>query len=280
MQVSFMLWIQSWGNPTLDTIFKTITALGSDSIYIVFIAWLYWCVDRKVGEKWVYLILSSAMLNGIVKLSFNAPRPFQVGKGIVAVDTSTATGHSFPSGHSQASATFGGFLAMEYRSKIIKVVGIGMLLAIGLSRLYLRVHWPIDILVGWTLGLCFATFYHYGYDKNPNFFKGLGVLLFFITALFFRDPDQIKLMGLFIAVSFGMWYNDKYLQLPIHTLKQGGLLKLAFGIISIALTMAGLKLILPVSLNMLRYGLVGITLSLVYPWVFTHIYANFNKEVL
>lgn len=278
MQVSFMLWMQSWGNPVLDFIFKTITAIGSDSVYIIFIAWLYWCVDRKTGEKWVYLVLSSAMLNGIIKLSFLAPRPFQVGKGIIAVDASTATGYSFPSGHSQASAVFGGFLALEYTKKWIRAFGVFLFIAIGFSRLYLRVHWPIDVLAGWTLGLVIALTFHKYYDQHPKIFKYAALCLFVVTALFFRDPDQIKLMGLFIAVSIGMWLNDRFLQLPVHSFEKGGIIKLILGIFCVIVTMAGLKQIMPESLNIVRYGMVGLTLSLIYPWLFSKFYPTHSRR--
>lgn len=277
MQVDFMLWIQSWGNSGLDQLFKIITALGSDSIYILYVAWLYWCVNPKTGEKWAYLILSSALLNGIIKLIFMAPRPFQVNSGILAVDSSTATGYSFPSGHSQASSAFGGFLALENRSKWIKFIGIALFVCIGTSRLYLRVHWPVDVLAGWSFGLAFATIYHFYYDKHPRLFKLLALGLFIISALFFRDPDQIKLMGLFMSVAFGMWYSQKYLPIMVHPFGKGGKRKLFLGIVIIALTMAGLKSALPESLNMLRYGLVGITLSLIYPWVFNRLYLKLKR---
>lgn len=278
MQVSFLLWIQSWGNPMWDLVFKTITNLGSDSIYIVFIAWLYWCVDRRAGEKWAYLVLSSAMLNGIIKLSFLAPRPFEVGKGIIAVDTSTATGHSFPSGHSQASATFGSFLAMEYTQKWIKAIGIIMFIAIGISRLYLRVHWPLDVLVGWSLGIFMAWIFHKFYDNHPKIMKAVAFSCFTLTALFFRDPDQIKLMGLFMAITFGMWLSDRYLKLPTHDFRNGGLVKLVIGIICVIATMLGLKLILPESLNILRYASIGLVLSLIYPWLFNQAYIRLARR--
>lgn len=273
-----MLWLQTWGNPVFDQIFKIITALGANSIYIIYIGWIYWCVDRKNGEKWAYLIISSAMLNGIIKLIFMAPRPFQVGKGIFAVDPSTATGYSFPSGHSQASATFGGFLAFENRSKRIKLIGILFFVLIGFSRLYLRVHWPVDVLVGWTLGLCFATIYHFLYDKNPLFFKSLALGLFALSALFFRDSDQIKLMGLFFSMSIGMWVNNAYLNLPIHRFKEGGKRKLLFGLLVVAGMMGVLKLILPESLNSLRYGAIGLTVSLLYPWIFTRLFSKLSLK--
>lgn len=272
MEVWFLFWLQSIENPILTVVFKVVTALGSDTLYILFIAWLYWCVDAKKGEKWVYLVLGSALLNGIVKLSVRGLRPFQAGVGLTAIDASTATGYSFPSGHSQASSVFGNFLALEYKEKWIKVTGLSIFLIIGFSRLYLRVHWPIDVLVGWTLGACVALMFHFLYEKYTLWVKALVWGFLLVSVLWFRDPDQIKLFGLFIAVVLGMGINNHINPLPIHGFGKGGKRKYIIGIFVVMATMVGLKALLPETLNMLRYFVVGFTLSYLYPWLFSKCY--------
>ncbi len=272
MQVSFMLWLQSIENPILTAFFKLITELGSDTIYIMFIAWLYWCVDSKKGEKWAYLVLGSALLNGIVKLSVRGVRPFQANIGVTAIDASTATGYSFPSGHSQASSVFGNFLALEYKEKWVKVIGISIFLLIGCSRLYLRVHWPIDVLAGWLLGGCVALAFHFLYERHTKLVKGSVWCLLLVSMIGFRDPDQIKLFGLFIAVVLGMGINNRFKALPIHAFGEGGKRKWISGILVVLTVMVGLKAVLPETLNIVRYFAVGFTLSYVYPWIFSKCY--------
>ncbi len=272
MGLWFLFWLQSIENPVLTVIFKFVTAIGSDTIYILFIAWLYWCVDSKKGEKWAYLVLGSALLNGIVKLSVKELRPFQAGVGITAIDASTATGYSFPSGHSQASSAFGNFLALEYKEKWIKVIGVSIFLIIGFSRLYLRVHWPTDVLAGWILGACIALLFHFCYEKYTLVVKAMVWVFLIASVVWFRDPDQIKLFGLFIAVVIGMGINNHIKPLPIHGFGQGGKRKYILGILVVMFTMLGLKLILPETLNVLRYFAVGFTLSYLYPWIFSKFY--------
>lgn len=280
MQVSFMLWLQTIENPVLTALFKSITLLGSDAVYIIFIAWLYWCKDVKKGEKWAYLVLGSALLNGIVKLSFKATRPFLSGVGVTAVDASTATGYSFPSGHSQASSAFGSFLALEYREKWIKAIGIVMFLAIGCSRLYLRVHWPIDVLAGWTLGLTMALIFYFFYEKHEYAVKGMTWVFFLISVLWFRDPDQIKLFGLFSAVIVGMGLSARGHFVKIHPFGKGGKRKLLLGILVVLGTQVGLKMILPESLNVVRYFAIGFNLSYLYPLIFARCYSSIERRKL
>lgn len=67
-------------------------------------------------------------------------------------------GHSFPSGHALASATFYPLLAAELARRrpelkgLAYACGVGLPAFIGVGRLYLGVHWPSDVLAGWTLG--------------------------------------------------------------------------------------------------------------------------------
>ena len=278
MGLWLLLWFQSIENPFLTLFFNVVTELGSDTIYILFVAWLYWCVDSRKGEKWAYLILGSAFLNGIVKLSVKGVRPFQSNIGITAIDTSTATGYSFPSGHSQASSVFGSFLALEYKERWIKVLGIVIFLLIGTSRLYLRVHWPTDVLAGWLLGGMVALLFHFAYEKHKDWVRGLVWFLFIISVFWFRDGDQIKLFGLFTSVMLGMTLNHRLKPLPIHPFGKGGKRKYVLGILIVMVTMLALKVLLPESLNILRYFAVGFTLSYLYPWFFTKGFNKFGRQ--
>lgn len=278
MGLWLLLWFQSIETPVLTLFFKVITEVGSDAIYILFVAWLYWCVDSRKGEKWAYLVLGSALLNGMVKIAVKGVRPFQANVGITAIDSTTATGYSFPSGHSQASSAFGSFLALEYKERWIKIVGIGTLLLIGTSRLYLRVHWPTDVLAGWALGACVALLFHYAYERYTLWVKGLVWVFFLISVFWFRDGDQIKLFGLFASVVLGMGLNQRGQPLPIHPFGKGGKRKYTIGIIVVMGMMIGLKALLPVNLNILRYFAVGFTLSYIYPWLFSKGYSKFGRQ--
>ena len=101
------------------------------------------------------LILSFALKSG-----FDRPRPDLVPHGAYVYTT------SFPSGHAMMSAvtflTLGSVLAQSQRRRRLKVylilLALLITLAVGVSRVYLGVHWPTDVLAGWAVGAGWALF--------------------------------------------------------------------------------------------------------------------------
>jgi undecaprenyl-diphosphatase len=104
-------------------------------------------------------IAGGALLSTALKFGFERPRPDLVPHG-----TRIYTA-SFPSGHAMLSAisylTLGALLARVQRQRRVKalVVGLSILitLLVGMSRVYLGVHWPSDVLAGWCVGAAWAA---------------------------------------------------------------------------------------------------------------------------
>jgi len=103
-------------------------------------------------------VASGSLASALLKAGFDRPRPDLVAHG-QAVYTA-----SFPSGHSMLSAlvflTLGALLAeaQKERGMRLYVLGLaaGLALAVGVSRVYLGVHWPSDVLGGWAAGAGWA----------------------------------------------------------------------------------------------------------------------------
>ena len=139
-----------------------ITALGGFGVLalVTLLAVGYVLVQGKWGAA---LMLLAATLGGTaisegLKVGFSRPRPDLVAH---AVDV---TSMSFPSGHAMLSAvtylTLGALLAHAQRERRTRayILGAAVLLTllIGVSRIYLGVHWPTDVLAGWCLGAAWA----------------------------------------------------------------------------------------------------------------------------
>lgn len=139
-----------------------ITALGGFAVLtlLVLLACGYLAVLRQWGDALMLLVatIGGTLISEGLKAGFNRARPDLVAH---VVET---TSMSFPSGHAMLSAvtylTLGALLARAQESKRLRgyIMGaaIFLTLLIGVSRVYLGVHWPTDVLAGWSLGAAWA----------------------------------------------------------------------------------------------------------------------------
>lgn len=144
----------------LDAV-RDITALGSVSVLtlVVAIAAVFLMISGHVQTAAFVIVATAggtAVMSGL-KTLFDRPRPDAIPHDFLV------TTASFPSGHAMISAvvylTLGGLISrvVEGGQKIY-VIGAAVLLTalVGISRLYLGVHWPTDVLAGWSAGAAWA----------------------------------------------------------------------------------------------------------------------------
>jgi len=150
------------GPPWLEEVGRDLTALGGMTVLalvIAAIAGFLW-LRRLYGAMWLVLAatLGGWILSTALKLSFARDRPTVV-PHLSLVHTS-----SFPSGHSMLSAvvylTLGTLLARVVHERSLKayclIVALSITVLVGVSRVYLGVHYPSDVLAGWVAGMSWA----------------------------------------------------------------------------------------------------------------------------
>jgi membrane-associated phospholipid phosphatase len=147
--ISFIVAFQSMG-AWLEIPMKLFSFLGSEEFFIVFLPLIYWSVDTTLGLRLGFLLLFGTGFNEIAKLALHGPRPYWVSTNVRGLASETSFG--VPSGHSQISAGFWGMVAANMRKVWVWILALLLILLIGLSRLYLGVHFPHDVLIGWALG--------------------------------------------------------------------------------------------------------------------------------
>ncbi len=150
------------GPAWFEEMMRDITALGGmtflTALSLAVVGFLL--LQNKKGMA-VYTLLAISgglLLSSLLKHGFNRPRPDLVPHEVYVMTA------SFPSGHSMLSAvvflTLGGLLARYTRQRRLKiyilVLAILATLLVGCSRVYLGVHWPTDVLAGWTAGSSWA----------------------------------------------------------------------------------------------------------------------------
>jgi undecaprenyl-diphosphatase len=150
------------GPPALQETARDITALGGATVLalVTLITGGFLLLDgRKHLAVFVYgAVLSGFLVSSTLKNLFQRPRP-----DLVPYAASFST-TSFPSGHSMLSAltylTLGALLARSQARKRLKayflLLAALLTFLVGVSRVYLGVHWPTDVLAGWTAGASWA----------------------------------------------------------------------------------------------------------------------------
>jgi undecaprenyl-diphosphatase len=150
------------GSPPVQEAARDVTALGGTLVITLLTAstagFLALDGKRRMAGFLCLSILTGAIASNILKNAFHRQRPQLVPHAMYA-----ASG-SFPSGHSMLSAltylTIGALLARSHARKRIKVyclfLAVLLTFSIGVSRVYLGVHWPTDVLAGWTAGAVWA----------------------------------------------------------------------------------------------------------------------------
>ena len=136
--------------PRLLGVMSLITALGTAGFFLVFISSIYWCVDKRLGRQLGYIFLLSTFVNTILKNLIRQPRPFWLEPEIGRYDV---VEFGLPSGHVQNTTAVFLLLAATVRRMWLWVAAFVYILLMGLSRLYLGVHFLQDIAVGFAAGL-------------------------------------------------------------------------------------------------------------------------------
>lgn len=147
--LAFAIWFQGLGN-WLESPMKAFTFLGSEEFFLLALPVIYWCIDSRIGLRMGVILLINGGVNSILKLAFFGPRPYWVSAQVKALAAETSFG--VPSGHAQMAAGLWGMLASQVRRPLVWGASIVLILMIGLSRLYLGVHFLHDVLLGWLLG--------------------------------------------------------------------------------------------------------------------------------
>ena len=159
MDINYLYHLQQFrGGPgsLLTSFLSKMTWWGELNTVVLLIAAVYWCVNKEYGE---YLFLGwsgNRLMNGFLKVTACVYRPWIRDARIVPDETAivTATGYSFPSGHTMNAATvFGGSAIRRELGRGLRILMWLMLFLVAFSRNFLGVHTPQDVLVGAAAGV-------------------------------------------------------------------------------------------------------------------------------
>lgn len=296
MQLAIMEFFQSMASPVLDTIVELMTMLGEETVFIVAVALFLWVASKKKGFVIFSTLFTSLIGMSVLKAIIKAPRPFQVLEEIKGKRVATATGYSFPSGHTTGAASFYSALAVSFRRRWVSTLCAIAILLVGFSRMYLGVHWPIDVFGGLALGIT-ITFVTYGwfsliYDDTTRLIKFsviagaastfLALLLTILIEAGVADPvgfsDPMKLFSLAAGGYLGFAWDQKHIRYTTEGTTGIKVLRLVLGIL-VVLIIQALKAVLPdhMASGFFRYTATGLWITALYPYLGTKIKIGKNR---
>ena len=228
LELQFLKFLQESLGNGLASLFKLISMIGEGPVGFVVIALLYFIINKDWGLYMLYVFGGSHVFNGTIKNFVKRPRPWVTDPTIQCSYGNTATGYSFPSGHSQTIATESGFVIQKSKKAWPKIVAIVVALLVGFSRLAVRAHYPSDVIVGLILGFAcgiFGTILIEKVGTKKTFLYTILVFLpFAILFLFLDDKDPstaqfadfYKTYGILICGYLGILFENKYVNFKIE----------------------------------------------------------------
>ena len=194
MDLQYLIWLQELRESANNVLTPFMMNISDFAIFysILIPSFIYWCLNKRNGLYVFFVIVFNGMLASCIKLTACVYRPWIREPKIIPAGDSirTATGYSFPSGHTtMATAVYGGS-ALALRKKWSYILAGLVILTTAFSRNYLGVHTPQDVICGFLLAvfsirsLAKALKYieqHRGYHlcafaKNPKGYHNLNAL--------------------------------------------------------------------------------------------------------
>ncbi len=271
--------VQAWGNPALDAIFKAITFIGDEKFAMLIVPFLYWVLDRALATRLAFLYLGSAYINTVLKAAFVVPRPSADAVRVIT----PVEGYSFPSGHAQTTTTVWSYLADQVRKTWFWIVAPALILLVGLSRMYLGVHYPQDVIVGTMIGLvlvsrydCLARWYRGRFgsrpEQQPSLLRKLAlpIAVPLILLALHAEADTASSMGTLLGLGVGVTLERERVRFSTAGPWARRLARFVAGVVVLLGLYFGLKAVLPEGLlfRVVRYALIGLWAALGAPWMF------------
>lgn len=288
MQEAILLFFQNISSPFMDSFANFASIVGEQTFVIAVMLYILWNLDKNKGFTICSTLLFSVMSMGLLKAIVRAPRPFQVLDSIDGKRLATATGYSFPSGHTTTGSSFYSSLAFAYKKRALSILCAVMIVLVGLSRLYLGVHWPIDVFGGLVLGIGITLV---AYRKLSSLYENKGkrytfsIIVGSITLvsglalailLNAHSVDEVaftdfmKSLALAGGGYLGFAFEAKKVNYTVEASIQKKLLRYFLGMVGVLAIMA-LKALIPIGLysigSFARYALLGFWATGLFPFI-------------
>ena len=293
--MTVLYFLESIRMPELNEFMLGITRLGEETAFLVAALIVFWCVDKRKGYYVMAVGFAGTMASQFLKLLCRVPRPWALDPDFTILEQAreAADGYSFPSGHSQSAVGTFGAIAATSKNKWVKGVCIALCVLVPLSRMYLGVHTPADVLVGAGMALALVWLLRRWIMEGD---RGMLVLIPLLTAMavglllyttcwpFPADVDQenlasgvknaYTLLGCMLGIAVVYPVEKKYVRFSTEARWWAQILKVILGLAVVLLVKEGLRAPLDgifgghMAARMIRYFLVVLAAGILWPMSF------------
>ncbi len=302
--MGILYWFESIRIPVLNEFMLMITQLGEETAFLVVALILFWCVDKKSGYYTMAVGFIGTVANQFMKLLFRVPRPWVLDEKFTILEQAreAASGYSFPSGHTQNAVGTFSVVARVVKHKWLKIAAIAVAVLVPISRMYIGVHTPQDVVVAAAIAIALVFVLRpIIYSKNErNIPILLGVMIAMSVAFlcyvelypFPADIDvhnlesgtknAYTLLGSLVGLLIVYIVDTKWLNFSTKAVWWVQIQKVAVGLLLVLLVKSGLKdplnLLLGESLGRAaRYCVIVLTAGIIWPISFRFFQKLENK---
>ncbi len=257
--MSVILWIREhFANAFLNTFFQCWNFIDTLNFAIILVAFCWIVLGKGIGKKIFFAVVISSILNTLVKDIFQVPRPFVVNPDVFLLHIRA---YSFPSGAAQSSILIPGLIYYTYRKKSVLALCIVWGFLLSFSRVYLGVHYPVDILGGWILGAIQLSLFILYYDRIQGFFSRrssksqylLAHFLPFLTLFIYPFSKFCTIAPVIMGVCYGMCVKVEF--------KINRYIHLFLALASIVILICAIKLFHSPYITVICYYLIGLSIA-------------------
>ncbi len=293
--MQFLYFLEKIRVPVLNEFMLAVTTLGEETAFLVIALILFWCVDKYIGYYTLSVGFVGTLANQFLKLWFRIPRPWVLDENFTILEQAreAASGYSFPSGHTQSAVGTFGSIACVTKKKIIRIIAIVIAVLVPISRMYIGVHTPLDVVVSVAIALllvfvfrplilgqdhkhmpvllgimlllavgylCFVEFYSFPQDVDPhNYESGL--------------QNAYTLLGSLLGMLVVYWFDEKWLNFKTNAVWWAQIIKVVVGLVLVLVIKSGTKPLLNMLLGeyfgrAVRYFLVVVFAGILWPMTF------------